>query len=324
MKFNAEVVRGAWGRACGVVVATALLASCGGSQVEKFHASRVLAFGDEYSVLTAGGAGNGNKYTINSSASSPTGCTLNPIWIQFVGSAFGLVFDACGGPAQNKSWAQPLAKVAGVKAQIDAFQASPGVFTDTDIVTVMAGMNDIKAQYDAYKAAGFVGATDAYVAAVEQAGTDLGAQVVRLTDAGAKVIISTVPDLSFTPFAVAEQTAGQPGFLSTLTKRFNAKLRLKLDDVKGGGRSAGLVAADDLVQFMMTSPTNYGLTNITDAACQPASLPTSCTDLTLVAPINGVTPTAATWLWADALDLGPSGHAQIGSSAATRATSNPF
>jgi phospholipase/lecithinase/hemolysin len=325
MKFNGEVKVGMWGRACALLVSSALLVSCGGSQVEKFQASRVMAFGDEYSVITAGG--NGSKFTINNA----TDCSLNPIWIQLVASTFGLVLDQCRGTftgTAGKTWAVAGAKVDGVRMQIDSFLASPGSFNGNDLVMVLAGMNDIIEQYQRYDPSNPAAPTaDTLIGVVEQRGTDLGAQIIRITDAGAKVIISTVPDLVTTPYAAAQKAAfpldNRYALLSTLTKRFNAKLRLKLDEVKGGGRSAGLIAADDLVQFVINSPSTYGYTNVTSKACISAT--PNCTDASLVpSDANGIVPTAVTWLWADDFNLSPGGHAQLGQAAASRATSNPF
>ena len=51
------------------VLASALLASCGGGeQVSTFTASRVIAFGDESSLINS----NGSKYTVNALVSGST------------------------------------------------------------------------------------------------------------------------------------------------------------------------------------------------------------------------------------------------------------
>ena len=67
------------------VLACALLASCGGgNQASSYFATRVLAFGDESSVINA----DRSKYTVNALSTSGTttslDCTTNPIWIQAV------------------------------------------------------------------------------------------------------------------------------------------------------------------------------------------------------------------------------------------------
>ena len=57
----------------GVLACSLLAASCGGSgdQVSKFTAKRVLAFGDESSLIVdVNGNGNGLKYAINATVSS--------------------------------------------------------------------------------------------------------------------------------------------------------------------------------------------------------------------------------------------------------------
>src|SRR6187200_2380535 len=99
--------RSEWRRALvgGAAAATLALASCGGGeQVEKFVASRVIAFGDENSViLDTNGDANGRKYTVDAtvSATDPTlACKLNPIWGQVVATAYGFVFPECN-PGPN-------------------------------------------------------------------------------------------------------------------------------------------------------------------------------------------------------------------------------
>src|SRR5437763_1751343 len=91
--------RGALGSVA-VLAATLLAAACGGGeQSSHFHASRILAFGDESSLIVdPAGTGNGSKYTVNAtvSATDPSIlCTSNPLWIQGVANNYGLVFPEC-------------------------------------------------------------------------------------------------------------------------------------------------------------------------------------------------------------------------------------
>ena len=57
----------------------------------------------------------------------------------------------------------------------------------------------------------------------------LGEQVTRIATSGAKVLLSTVPDLGLTPFGLAERAANtdtdRSALLTRLTARFNAKMR---------------------------------------------------------------------------------------------------
>jgi hypothetical protein len=332
-------------RTVSTVIAAALLASCGGESIEDFRPNRITAFGDELSVIddsgTGGGTtGNGVKYTVNSSV-TPYNCLLNPIWIQVVASSFGMGFQQCAGTIDptklGRTWAQPNATVAMVTAQIDAFLAAPNTFNDKDLVLLMAGMHDVLDLYLQYNPATPDASRDALAAQARQRGLDLGAQVVRMTNLGAKVVVSVLPNVSYTPYAQAEglnfpNTTNQwtrPYVLSTLTTAFNNGLQSKMQEVKGGGRSAGLVLADAL----FSNPTGAGFTDGTTMVCvnrstwnpSPAALPDPTPLLTCNETAASVEPDAyTTYLWADSLRYTPAGHGLLGSAAAGRANDNPF
>jgi hypothetical protein len=287
-----------------------LLASCGGGdQVEPFVPTRILAFGDEYSVIDGQ---TGAKYTINfqADAMSATDCTQLPIWTQVLASHYGLPFPACKGTATTTSsliLAQPDADVATVVQQIDNFLSNgQDHFSATDLVTVMAGLHDILALQGKITAT----YTQANAEAdARVAGAALAAQVNRIAEAGGKVIIATVPRVGYTPQGRANAAA-----LNAITDQFNEALRLNLIN---DGRRIGLVLADQNIRTVVEAAT----INVTDPACNdptPSNV-TSCTSLTLV---TGAT--AITHLWADNLHLSPVGHANIGSLAVARATRNPF
>ena len=77
---------------CGVLAAALLLASCGGSgdQVSDFEPKRIIAFGDESSViLDIEGNGNGHKFSVNGTSSAvlmTIDCHQHPLWFQLVAS----------------------------------------------------------------------------------------------------------------------------------------------------------------------------------------------------------------------------------------------
>jgi outer membrane lipase/esterase len=308
------------------VVAAGMLSSCGGgTQIEAFSPTRIISFGDEASVVNA----DGSKYTVNAlvfdSTVTPSvpatphvlECASNRTWNQVVAGEFGLAFAGrCAGTntaANGVLMAANGATVAGLVAQVDSFLGGD-TFSEHDLVTVMVGVNDI---IDAAQ-----NAADP-VAAVEAAGTAVGAQVVRITDRGAKVIVATVPDVGLTPYAAALEAnlPGSAAALSTLTTRFNTRLRLKLQDVRDGGHAVGLVLADELVLTMVRFPAVYGLNNITGAVCSVA-LP-AC-DMTTLVSTATATNYGNDWLWADDRHLAPNAQGRIGALAATRARSNPF
>ena len=313
------------------LLAAAALTSCGGgSQLVAFAPTRFIAFGDETSVIDS----TGRKHTVNALAAdlSTLDCSLNPIWIQALTNYYGLVFAQCNPsavPAPNAFVrAAAGAKVTDVVTQIDT-QVAAGGFVDTDLVTVLAGANDILAQYKQYPGVPF----DQLKANVQAAGALLSTQVNRIAALGGKVIVSTVPDLGVSPFALTEKAANtitatdadRAAVLVALTKSFNDKLIVGLVN---NGRTTGLIFTDELVQAMVKFPATYALSNVTDAVCDAAKAPavTACTTQTLVplvAPAT-VTPTGDTHLWASSLQLSPVGHRNFGSLAVTRARGNPF
>lgn len=299
------------------LLATALLAACGGSgdQIEPFQPTRVLAFGDEASLLTA----QGRKYTVNSlDTNNVLDCTLNPIWTQTLAASYGLVFPQCNPTnvaTTSRILAQDNATVAAVTAQVDAFVAGGDSFAAKDLVTVLAGTHDVLAQYDRWVA----GTSEAEVlAAAEAAGTALAQQVNRIANAGGKVLISTIPNVGVTPYAVAQETAraGSADLLSRLTARFNSRLRVNLEN---DGRKIGLILADENIDAIVRF--GAGFANVNAPACNTATVGdvTQCTTATLVA-----TGAENTYLWADTLQLSIAGHRVLGGLAVTRARGNPF
>jgi outer membrane lipase/esterase len=300
-----------------------VLAACGGgNRVEPFAPTRLLAFGDETSVIEdVGGNANGRKYTINALAADNVtlDCSSNAIWIQYLVATFSLVLPQCNPNAvadpKSRIYAVSGAKVADLAAQIDTHLLSD-TFTGTDLVTVLIGQNDILEQYALYDGSNEAALT----ATLQAAGAAIAEQVNRIGNAGGKVIVSTVPDLGLTPFAVTEEAAnaGRAALLSRLTAALNVKLRANLIN---DGRMIGLVLGDELVQTLVKFPSLYALVNVTTAACDAAKAAAvqDCTTQTLVTDA-----TSAAWLWADATHLSPAGHKSLGQSAQSRATNNPF
>ena len=294
------------------VAALALLASCGGGdRVSQFVPGRILAFGDEASVITPAG----KKYTVNTlDANSALDCALNPIWVQYLAASHGLPFAECPGTATtivSRNYAAAGANVAAVTAQIDAHLAG-GSFGGTDLVTVFAGGHDIREQYALYNGSNLA----ALQTTLTARGQALAVQINRVAGLGGKVLVVTVPNLGQTAFGVAEEAAnaGRAAVLLALTNTFNEEMRVPLVN---DGRMIGLIDADAIVRNMVASPGAFGLGNITQPACNVA-LP-DCTTATLVSGAN-----ASAWLWADLHQPSVGAHRQIGFTADTRARNNPF
>lgn len=310
--------------AIGAAAFVALAACGGGDRVEPFAPARLVSFGDETSVLDdSAAAGVGRKYTVNALKTennvSVLDCSSNAIWIQYPAATFSFTLPECNPNAvadpKSRLYAVNGAKVADLGAQIDT-HLQADTFGGNDLVTVLIGANDVLAQYALYD-----GSNEAtLVAAAEAAGAEIAAQVNRIANAGGKVIVSTVPDMGLTPFAVAQEAAnaGRAALLSRLTNVLNIEMRSKLIN---DGTKIGLVLADEIVQTAVKFPPIYQLTNVTAAACDTTKAATvdQCTSGTLVTDGS-----PSTWLWADATHLSPAGHRLIGQLAQQRAVNNPF
>ena len=333
MRLNAREIRRA-ASACGVLVAALLLASCGGggTVLNSFVPARILAFGDESSLIVdLQGDGNGSKYSVNAVVSNidPTlVCGQNPIWIQTLATGYGgLVFPQCNpGPSivQNppsRILAAFGATSADLVTQIDAQNALTG-FASGDLATVMVGVNDVLAQYAQYPTV----SEPTLTANLEVAGAVVGNQVNRLANAGVKVVVSTIPDIGFSPYALAEKAAhidtDRQQLIIRLVARFNAGLR---STIINDGHMIGLVTMDQFVDTVVPVLGVDGFTNFTSGVCNldlsqlvPPSI-LDCTDFTLVT--GG---TATNYLWADDRHLSYGGQQQLGNLALARARNNPF
>ena len=306
-----------------VLGALTALASCGGSgQVEPFEPTRVLAFGDELSVIEP----DGRKWSINAFAKKappneaeddPTkiDCTRNPLWIQTVAAGFGIVFDRCLGTATTGAGqilAQPGAKVADLPAQAAALQGD--ALNEKDLIVVMVGLHDILELYASYPTS----SRDALLEQARARGEALGEQINAWAKSGPAVVVLTVHDVGLSPFALAEnintRDTTRAALLSELTEVFNNRMSVTLIN---DGRLIGLVYADVETQNMFEFPESYGLTNVLRAACT-ATLP-GCNPDTLVPGA-----TSLNHMWADDLRPGPTVQLRLGELAESRATNNPF
>lgn len=317
MNFSPLAQRGRRALAAALLGAS-LLTACGGgtSQVNAFQPDRLLAFGDELSYMTSGGL----KYTVNSLGTDNTvDCTLTPIWVQFLASHYNKVFSQCigtviGADASALQLAAVNARVDDVATQVSNYLSGAG-FQSNDLVTVAVGMHDVLDQYALYD-----GTNEAdLAAALTIKGQLLAQQVNTIVGTGAKVLVSTVPDMGLTPFAINEKNNvgdDRPGLLTRLTDDFNKSMRLALIN---DGSKIGLLLADDLSRAMVRVPAAYALTDVVTPICTTA-LP-NCTTATVESAASGKT---AAYLWADDLHPGTAFQQQLGNQAVSRVTTLPF
>jgi phospholipase/lecithinase/hemolysin len=204
-----------------------------------------------------------------------------------------------------------------VTQQIDAFLAagSPGA---DDLVLVNAGTSDVIVQAKAVIDGAQTQA--AAVAAAEQAGRELAAQVRRLVSAGAGHVVLVGPyNLGRSPWA--KQTS-QDALLQAVSSRFNEQMLVSLVDA---GDKVLYVDAALYFNLVTASPSSYSLSDAITPACTSvdsgAGIGTGtgqvnsnlCTPSTLLTGINPVL-----YLFADRVYPTPRGQQLFGEYAATR------
>ncbi len=310
-----SVARGAWATILGALC-LGLIAACGGStsQVEPFVPGRLLVFGDDSSALTQ----TGRKYGVNAlNANGGLDCASQPLWVQTMAALYGFEFAECNPTsAEPKAFMRAFAgaRVADVAAQVEA-QVAAGGFRDKDLATVLAGTNDILDLYAQYPGRSVASLT----AEARVRGELLAGVVNRLVGLGVKVVVSDLPDMGLSPYALAQKALDPTGLnrallITELGQAFSEQLGVK---VILDGRYVGLVQAQLRFRSIGVSPGSFGLSNITEAVCT-VGLP-NCTTATL---LTSADPTS--FLWADDTRLSPGGHSQLATLAIDRARRNPF
>lgn len=300
-----------------VLAAAALVAACGGgtSQSVAFAPEQYVAFGDEASAIRA----DGRRYTVNpvNLLGGAIDCAAEPIWTQAVAKQFSFVFKECNPDAATVFKAQmraaPGAKAADLAGQIDA-QLAAGGFSARSLTTVLVGANDVLELYARYPQQ----SEEQITAELRARGERIAEQVNRLVGLGARVIVSTVPDVGLSPYALQQKAAftdvDRSALISRLVAALNGRIRV---NILNDGRFVGLVLGDEAVQTIAKVPSAFSVTDATTAVCT-TPVP-DCTSQTLVA-----SGSSAAWLWADDRNLAYAGQARLGVLAVSRAVGNPF
>jgi phospholipase/lecithinase/hemolysin len=172
-----------------------------------------------------------------------------------------------------------------------------GAYSGRELVTVMAGGNDIfmhfagigsasgggasavgaaiaagwSAQVQGAVAAGGAAATDAAVnaaiAGMAQAGAELATLVrTQVLAKGARfVVVVNLPDISQTPFGLSLDVSSR-GLLNTMVTTFNSQLQAGLS-----GADLLLVDAYTQGRLQTANPAQFGIANVTTPACSTTS-----------------------------------------------------
>lgn len=148
-------------------------------------------------------------------------------------------------------------------------QASGGSFSGDELVTVLAGGNDVfmnLATLEATVGAGGdpVAAATAAVTAMGQAGAELAGYVQQLIVANGaeRVVVINLPDVSQTPLGLSLDAQTQ-SLVNTMVTTFNAQLAQGLADTP----QVLLVDAYTQGRDQTANPSQYGVTNVTTPAC---------------------------------------------------------
>ncbi len=290
--------------ALGLLASSAFLASCGGgnSVVSPFAPTRVVVFGDAFSLTAAAGK---NAYTVNDGSAN--------IWASQVAAGYGI--------STIVNNAQANATVDQIAVQVSAFGAS---YQAGDLVLVSGGFRDLVNL-------GVASGSTADAAAAK--GAALAAVVGNIVAAGAAhVLVVNAYDLANTPASIAglmpsipARTACSSG-RSTLIQSFNDKLKINLTTPVNLGNSVRLVDAESYINLVSCSPTTYSFVDATTVVCTNKSTglgfgATAQVDASLCAPANATGGTATTYttpaynnyVFADVIYPTPALHRLLGS-----------
>jgi len=314
---------------CAILSAVVIAGCGGGASNAPVKFTNLVSFGDSlsdvgtYRVGTVAALGGG-EYTIN----SPT----NKIWVEDLAASLGLPAPCAaqtglnGDATQNFNipvtnhagcygYAQGGARVTNpvgpgnallgganatlgqltvpVVTQIQNYlTANGGSFTGKELVTVLAGGNDV------FINLALVGAAQetptAAVTAMATAGTELAGYIkTQIIAKGANyVLVSNLPDVSKTPY-IQGQSAATQALVLQMVQAYNNALQAGVASIP----PANLVYVDALTgsQDEFNNPAKYGLSSSTAMACDltPAHNPLGsslvCTNNNLVSGTNVLT-----------------------------------
>jgi phospholipase/lecithinase/hemolysin len=365
--------------ALGTALLSALvLVACGGSgsdgnQAPKVKFSSMVSFGDSLSDVGTYKVGmiaalGGGMYTVNSDSAKnwttlvsaqlglPAPC---PARTGLNGSVFGVspaYHPECRNYAQGGSrvvhpFGPGNANLGGnnallgqltdsVEAQITRhLTVAGGSFSGTELVTVVAGANDLFMQFqvlDAFANGYFAvyapgiamwsdqDAASVYAAApggmnavvgamapimarkMSDAATDLANLIkTQIVANGAKyVLVMNMPNVSRTPFALGLNNPGLAAVLDGMTQAFNATLRTALAGTSGV--KFGDAYASNTDQF--NNPAQYGLTNVTTPACVLAAPANPIGSSLACSTANVIAGDVSKYLFADGVHPSPYGQ----------------
>jgi len=350
--------------ALSAVVGAVLLAACGGGGDDKeLNVSRIISFGDSYSdlgtyapatSLVGGGAAPyfAGRFTTNTHTGYTATSNTNTatIWVEWVAARVGVpitqaeagvlgqsrkcpaalsipsLATTCTAYGQGGSLVtdpigigNPLALTVPLVTQVANHLAlSNDAFTSNEIVFMFGGANHLLTNYVAYSQ-GLPQATA--IANMETAGAELAALVKdKIVAKGAtRVAVMNLPNIAPMPRFNQLPPAANTALLGQLADAFNTKLTAGLSGVNVQVIDTRAIFAD-----VLANPSKYGITNVTDAACDPVKIAavtggqiTDGSSLFCNAaagqPFNTMKAgaSATTWFFADGVHPSTGGHKVI-------------
>ena len=324
-----------------------------GDQSSAVSYRSLVSFGDSLSDVgsyaTAGlvAATGGGKFTVNATSDSR-------IWLERLASQLGLsnpcayqtglessgtlagFAAAVSTHAGCYSYAQGGARVTNpvgvgnkllgeaigqttvpvVTQVVNHLSQSGGAFNGNDLVTVLAGANDLFIQLATFSGTVEAGgdattAATAAVTAMAVAATELATLVKEqiLAKGAQHVVVVEVPDVSKTPYALSLGASAQ-GLILQMVTTFNTTLTTAL----GSSDKVLVVDAFAVSQDQMARPNQYDLTSVTATACNLAVVASSlvCSPATLNS--GDVTH----YMFADGVHPTPYGHSLLAQLVAIR------
>lgn len=251
-------------------------------------------------------------------AAGPSGAllgrfTTNPglVWAEYIANYYGTGANpyyganstvqnatgtdyAVGGARVATTNASPFGAVPSLQTQVNAYLTANGGKADPNaLYTVWGGANDL------FAIAAGAPASTTLPAAV---GGEI-AIVKQLTTAGARyIVVPTLPDMGQTPSARASGTAAQAQF-TTLATTYNSSL---FSGLAAQGLRVIPLDTFHLLNEIIASPAQFGITNVTGTACNPQITASSLT----CNPGTYANPNAPyTYLFADGVHPSLEGHA---------------
>ena len=181
---------------------------------------------------------------------------------------------------------------------------SGGKFSGTELVTVMAGANDVFINLSTV-GAGFMTPQNGVVA-MGTAAAELAAYVKTqiLAKGATKVLVLNIPDVKGTPFG-RSQSADIQGLIDLMVTTFNAQLKAGLQDTPG----VLLIDAYTASKDETANPAQYGISNATAPACILDNPSKNALSSSLVCnSSNVVTGDISKYLFADSVHPSPYGY----------------